>query len=295
MPDRQQHRQEVETFLREHIAGPVWELELPPGSGHETYFARCGDLACFVKLNVQAARYQVLAADGVTPPVLAAGALPDGTSIIVQPYITGRRPTRRDFQIQLEQFAAVIRQVHASESLKQMLAGAPSGLYRDAGLQAWERVRQKWEACRAQVPASAEFIDRSLRQLRRQVQAFQGAGLAASHNDICNSNWLIQPDGRLYLVDLEAMSLDDPAFDLGALLWWYVPPALRGQFLTLTGHADEAGFAARMRVRMALHCLDILLPRPGSFDVFDAASFADDLVDFRAVLAGNENPQGYDD
>jgi hypothetical protein len=50
-----------------------------------------------------------------------------------------------------------------------------------------------------------------------------------------------------------------------------------------------------MRVWMTLHCLDILLSRPGSYDQFDAAAFAAALVDFRAVVAGRENPQGYGD
>ena len=50
-----------------------------------------------------------------------------------------------------------------------------------------------------------------------------------------------------------------------------------------------------MQVRMAMHCLHILLPREGSFDRFDAASFPEDLVDFRAAFAGEENPQGYEE
>ncbi len=48
-----------------------------------------------------------------------------------------------------------------------------------------------------------------------------------------------------------------------------------------------------MRARMAPHCLDIILPRAGSFDRFDAGSFAENLTDFRAVVDGEENPRGY--
>ena len=46
---------------------------------------------------------------------------------------------------------------------------------------------------------------------------------------------------------------------------------------------------------MAMHCLHITLPREGSFDRFDPASFNESLEDFRAILAGEENPQGYED
>lgn len=293
MPDRQQHQQEVQAFLRECFTSQPWELDLPQGSGNETYFAHCGGQACFVKLGMQAVRYQIMASIGLTPPVLAAGFLEDGTSIIVQPYIAGRKPSPRDFQIHLDTFAAAVHRAHHCELLQQVLPKVSSN-YSTAGLQALAHIQQKWERCRSQVPKDvAGFVDESLADLKQQVTAFQGANLVASHNDICNANWLILPDGQVYLVDLESMRMDDPALDIGALLWWYYPPELRDQFLTITGHANEAGFEKRMQARMALHCLNILLPREHSFDAFAPASFAEDLVDFRAVLAGRENPQGY--
>jgi hypothetical protein len=49
-----------------------------------------------------------------------------------------------------------------------------------------------------------------------------------------------------------------------------------------------------MRVRMAMHCLSILLPRVNSFDIFDPESFEDSMQDFKAVMNGEENPQGYE-
>ena len=125
--------------------------------------------------------------------------------------------------------------------------------------------------------------------------SFQGTGLVASHNDICNANWLISTDEQLYLVDLEFMSLDDPALDIGATLWWYYPPKLREDFLIKTGYINDTTFESRMRVRMMMHCLSITLPREQSFDEFDPASFAESLTDFRAILAGKENPKGYED
>ena len=127
------------------------------------------------------------------------------------------------------------------------------------------------------------------------MRCLLGAGLVASHNDICNANWLVASDGKIYLIDLESMSLDDPACDIGATLWWYYPPELRQRFLDIVGYADDEQFQNRMRVRMALHCLSIILPRDRSFDRFDPDSFVESLTDFRAVLAGRQNPEGYDD
>ncbi len=295
MPDRSQHQQEVRSFLERHFAGQSWEFSLPAGTGSETYLARSPAQSCFVKLGAQAARYQAMARIGLTPEVLAAGSLEDGTSILVQPFVNARTPTRRDYRIHLEQFATAIARMHASPEIKKVLPPAGSALCRVRGMEMLARLQQRWERYKAQVPGEAGFIAESLKMLEQQLQGFQGAGLVASHNDICNANWLLSPDGHLYLIDLDSMELDDPAFDIGATLWWYYPPELRRRFLLIAGHANDRTFENRMRVRMTMHCLSISLPRDYSFDRFNPAVFAGRLTDFRASLAGAENPQGYTD
>ena len=293
--DRTQHQQEVQAFLQRHISNQTWDLTLPQGSGHETYFAQCGVQTYFVKIGVQIARYQALAAMGLTPQVLAAGSLADGASLLVQAYVAGTSPSRREYRLHLAQFAAAVRQLHHNAALQTQLPRPSSDLFAAAGLEALNRLEQKWTRCRAQVPQAADFVDHSLSGLRQKIADFQGAGLVASHNDICNANWLVSTDGKVYLIDLESMSLDDPALDVGATLWWYYPPQLRESFLTEAGYPQDAAFQQRMQVRMAMHCLHILLPREQSFDVFDPDDFTQSLTDFRAVLAGEENPQGYED
>jgi thiamine kinase-like enzyme len=294
MHDRQLHQQEVQSFLAGHLGGAGWDLTLPHGWGNETYYAHRDAQAYFVKLSVQVPRYQAMAALGLTPEVIVAGRLADGTSILVQPYIPGKEPTRRDYRDQLEQFAAVIHLTHHSPEVRQTLPATPCNTYREIGLEALHHLQRRWQRYRLQVPQEAEFVDESLEQLAGLVQSFQGGGLVASHNDICNANWLINPSGRLYLIDLDSMSLEDPALDIGATLWWYYPPELWGRFLEAIGYPNDEAFQLRMRVRMAMHCLHILLPRDGSFDRFEASKFSESLVDFRAALAGEGNPQGYD-
>ncbi|HJQ14626.1 MAG TPA: phosphotransferase [Anaerolineales bacterium] len=294
MQNRQQHQQDVQVFLQQHFSNQSWELTLPHGSGNETYFARCNEHAYFIKLGVQATKYQVVSSLGLTPQVLAAGFLGDGTSIIVQPYIAGKRPTRNDYRTYLEQFALTINRLHHAAEVQQILPNVSSDLYSLAGLEALVYIQQKWERQRSLVPDVADFVDESLDYLRQQVMDFRGAGLVASHNDICNANWLVSTDGQLYLLDLESMALDDPAVDIGATLWWYYPPRLWKRFLVKAGYRNDTTFERRMQVRMAMHCLNITLPREQSFDKFYPASFAESLTDFRAILAGKENPEGYD-
>jgi hypothetical protein len=51
----------------------------------------------------------------------------------------------------------------------------------------------------------------------------------------------------------------------------------------------------RSRALQGIHCLSIILPREQGFDRFDPDSFAESLTDFGAILAGRENPEGYDE
>jgi thiamine kinase-like enzyme len=294
MQDRQCHLQEVEAFLQKRFLTHDWKLTLPYGSGNETFFATSRQKACFVKIDVQIPRYEALAMLGLTPPILATGSLDDGASILVQPLIAGRKPSRRDFQTHIEQVAKIVQRVHQSSEIQRVLPAAPFDLYSIAGSQALTSLQQRWLRYREQVAPVADFVDESLAYLTEQVQTFSGAGLVASHNDICNANWLLSAHGDLYLIDLESMAMDDPAVDTGALLWWYFPPTLRHRFLLATGYADDESFRHRMHVRMAMHCLEITLPRDHSFDRFEPTAFPQSLTDFKAIMANAENPQGYD-
>jgi thiamine kinase-like enzyme len=293
MSDRQEHKQEVRGFLQKHLSTHHWNFSLPRGSGMETYFVQGNGRGYFVKVGAPVERYLAMAEIGLTPPVVAFGKLESGLSIIVQSFVAGREPSRKDYREHLEKVAALIHKMHNLPQIRGILQPASSNFHKDAGLRALNHLRQKWERYKAQVPNVAEFVDNSLDHLAQQVNLFSTEGLVASHNDICNANWLFASDEKVYLVDFDSMSLDDPALDLGALLWWYYPPELRGRFLDITGYRYDHVFKFRMQVRMAMHCLNITLPREQSFDSFNSDHYSETLNDFRAILEGEENPEGY--
>ncbi|MEW5827429.1 MAG: phosphotransferase [Chloroflexota bacterium] len=295
MPNRQKHQPEVRAFLQEHLSPQDWQFSLPNGWGKESYFAQGNGRRYFVKVGVQVERYLAMAEIGLTPPVILHGQLESGQSIIVQSFIVGRRPSRSEYRKRLAEVAKVIRTMHNSPRMRGILQAPPSESFLQAGLRALDRLRHKWERHRAQVPDVAGAADDSLERLSQQVGQFSGEGLVASHGDICNANWLFASDGRIYLIDFDLMSMDDPALDMGAVLWWYYPPELRESFLDIAGYRYDEECKSRMRVRMAMHCLDILLPRDGSFDKFEPDGFGESLRDFEAALEGRENPAGYGD
>jgi len=292
---RNQHQNEVLTFLQAQLSRQDWEIGLPPhGTGHETYYARGGGQGYFVKLGVQLERYHAMASLGLTPPVITHGAMADGTPLLVQPLLAARNPTRRDFHQYLDQFASALGQMHHSRELLESLPGNHSDSYRGAGLSALAQVRARWETHKFQAPSSVAYIDETLVKLEDRIQGFGEGELAACHHDVCNANWLVSEAGCVYLVDLEAMGPDDPAVDLGPLLWWYYPPDLWPRFLEMAGYAKDKDLHRRMQVRMALHCLHIILPRVGSFDRLRVDWFQDVMEDLRAVMDGKGNPKGYE-
>ena len=293
MPNRQEHLQEVRRFLQEQLSIPDWSFSLPRGSGMESYLAQGNGQNYFVKVGVQVERYVAMAEIGLTPPVLLYGQLDNGLSVIVQPFIAGRRPSRLDYRNHLMEVAGLIRKMHHDPRIKKVLPALSSIFYKDAGLRTLDRLRQKWERYKEQVPLVTDFVDSSLEDLIQQVSTFSSKGLVASHSDICNANWLFVAKEKIYLIDFDSMSLDDPALDMGALLWWYYRPELRQRFLEVAGYQYNHEFKFRMRIRMAMHSLNITLPRARSFDSFDPSTYHEALRDFRAILNGEENPEGY--
>jgi thiamine kinase-like enzyme len=295
MGERLRHWEEVRAFLQRAFGIERWNFTLPAGTGNETYFAHGGERSCFVKLEACPERTVAMSEAGISPPVLAIERLEDGTPVLIQAYVEGRTPRRSDYHEHLGQVATLIRKMHHDPNVQKALHAPRSDLYSDVGRDAVADVRRRWEVYEASVPGVAAFVDSGLDHLARQVEDFTGLGLVASHNDFCNANLLLTGDGRIYVVDLEAMSMEDPARDVGVTLWWYYPPEMRSLFLQIAGYADDPQFQHRMRVRTALHCLGITLPRAGSFDRLDPSSYGERLADFRAALTGEENPEGYGD
>ncbi|HSF81630.1 MAG TPA: aminoglycoside phosphotransferase family protein [Anaerolineales bacterium] len=278
------------------MSNQSWNITLPPhGTGNETYFAQSNEQSYFVKLGAHTDRYQVMSNLGLSPQIITLGYLEDGTSILVQQRIAGKKPSRKEFHLHLIKFAESIKRTHQCEYLKRILPKRSSTLYKDVGLEILGEIEQRWEKRESEVPAFAEYVNEKLTYLKNQIDQFTGEGLVASHNDICNGNWLVSSDEKLYLLDYESMALDDPALDLGAILWWYYPPELRDEFLEIAGYDNDEGFRNRMRIRMAIHNLNIIIPREKSFDRFTPETFDEALIDFRAIVDGRENPQGYYD
>lgn len=289
------HQAVITRFLGELHPQATWRLRSPSaGTQRESYFASSQHGVYFVKINANIAVYEIAAALGITPPIVASGLVADDATILVQQFIRGTPPVWSTFQNRLSDFAAIINTLHHAPSMRQAASQTQDTLAKTA-TRAVQHVIGRWQRYREQVPQLAGEVDMLLSKLASELSGLDEAAPVASHNDLNMSNWIVAESGALHLLDFDMLTLDDPAQDMGMLLWWYYPPALRSRFLELAGHEDSDVFRERMRLRMTLHSLSILLPREDSFDQFDGTRFAQRFGDVRAVYAGKENPRGYDD
>lgn len=73
--------------------------------------------------------------------------------------------------------------------------------------------------------------------------------LAASHNDLLSENFIIDPGGRLWIIDWEYGGMNDPFFDLGDVAVEH-PLSPKQEELLLTAYAGriEPEELARMRL-----------------------------------------------
>ena len=186
MPERQEHLQEVRSYLQKHFSARDWAFSLPRGTGSETYFVQGNGHKYFVKVGAPLEQYVAMAEIGLTPPVLSAGWLDRGLPILVQPFLPGGMPSRLDFQDRLEKVAALIRTTHHDPRLQRVLQPACSNLHKDAGLQSLHHLLLRWERFKPQVPDVSTFVDRNLAELAYEIEQFTTASSQTLSNQGCD-------------------------------------------------------------------------------------------------------------
>jgi len=135
-------------FLQDHFSHHDWNLSRPHGSGKESYFIHGNEQHYFVKVGIEVECYQAMAEIGLAPPVVFHGQLASGETVIVQSFIEGREPSRKDYREQMSDVAEVIHKLHNNPRLKEVLEPASSNLYKNAGLLALECLCQKGNVTR---------------------------------------------------------------------------------------------------------------------------------------------------
>lgn len=70
---------------------------------------------------------------------------------------------------------------------------------------------------------------------------------AVCHGDMNHNNWMLTEDNELFLIDWESALIGDPAFDIGPLLYWYVPEKEWENWLKIYGMDLTENVKLRLR------------------------------------------------
>ncbi|MBN1964338.1 MAG: phosphotransferase [Anaerolineae bacterium] len=238
-----------------------------------------GSLLAVDKAALEAARLFVLAAElGLAPRVLLweqGALLLDRQPVVASDFITPGVPDVEWFHSNLQQVAALLARLHRDEDLGDLLESFQRGDRRADALAAaraaWANVQVRLAdlGVAAWGPELRAVLDELTlygawfgSQIQRRLAAFQGVPVGPVHGDLNRYNWLVGGDNRVTLIDWERARLDDPALDVGMMLFWYVPRALwpifaRGYAGASPQAVDADALLERARIRYPLHAIDV--------------------------------------
>jgi len=202
-----------------------------PGEGTETFIDRTREL------NNHAAA----AAAGVTPPLLHVIQPGDCTVVPFIPGETMHPESIAGHPDRLEKIVAAMRTYHE----KAVFANE---------IRLFDMVRQYLRMAQDVNAPRPEEIAWMLAQGRRIETAMERdePAFTACHNDLLSENFILAPDGKMWIIDWEYGGMTDPYFDLGDFCVEH-PLSVDEEKLVLTaycGGMDEHRYA-----RMQLHKL----------------------------------------
>jgi thiamine kinase-like enzyme len=210
----------VRQILQKHFQRAEWTISQPADGQHRaSYIAQSEEQRVFIKFDVPIDALQRLSEIKVAPGVLASG-ICDGTSYVVQEYITGRYPDWRWFAHHLPFLASFIRRYHYDDQLTSLLSKNTITSFHDHITLDTETLETQFRSLDADVLHAPEIIS-AFGKLINQAQKLHPAKLVPVHPDPNTKNMLLV-DTKLLLVDWDDLQLSDPMRDAGLLLWWYV-------------------------------------------------------------------------
>jgi len=123
----------------------------------------------------------------------------------------------------------------------------------------FEAVTARWlEVDLPQISMATQIVSELVQTLKSVDQGTGKIGIVVpAHNDPNHSNFMLNRQGALRMIDFEGLALSNPVADLGIFLTWYVDPERHLETLAHYPLADPAAILSRMRVWVPLKYLNI--------------------------------------
>jgi thiamine kinase-like enzyme len=275
----------IRFILQEKFQLSDWTVSKPQdGQQKECYIAHSGNHSVFIKFDVPILLLQRLGEIEVAPRVVASGE-EQGSSYVIQEYLSGAYPERAWFTRHLSSLANFMKRYHEDQQLYTLLSKSSPTDYRELIAQEIEQLERQLHVHVASLARAPETLS-AFQELKTQATHLHSVPLVPTHPDPNTKNMLLVGK-RLFLVDWDDIQLSDPLRDSGLLLWWYVKrenwiPFFQAYGLTYDNLLLERLFwwAARTSLAIALWQMEHK-QEPTHF-----------LQDFLAALQRDNNPRG---
>lgn len=252
----------------ELLLGNEWTVEPAGGTTGEAYIAWAGEQKLFLKRN-SSPFLAVLSAEGIVPKLLWTKRLENGDVITAQRWVHGRELRASDMN--RADVAGLLSKIHASSELLDMFKRigneplTPSIII--------ENLKSQMQLDDTFPPLFQE----ALHYLLAAYSEVVSSPMVVCHCDINHNNWMINSSNELYLIDWDGATVADPAFDLGLLLYEYIPVSEWEQWLRHYGLALTNNLKRRMHWYVTADALErALYHRSRGFNQ-KAASWTDYL------------------
>jgi aminoglycoside phosphotransferase (APT) family kinase protein len=274
----------VRNILQQHFPKTKWNISLPDDGQHRaSYIAKSKEIQVFIKFDVPIDAIQRLGEIKVAPRIVASG-LYEGSTYMVQEYITGRYPDWRWFANHLPYLAAFIRRYHSDHQLTSILAQTMTTHCDDHIALDLATLETQFTSLNVDGLHAPEIVS-AFDELKNQAHTLRSDKLVPVHPDPNTKNMLLV-DTRLLMVDWDDLQLSDPMRDAGLLLWWYVSPIKWPIFFQAYGLVLDENLVDRIYWWAARSSFAIALWHVEH--EFDCTAF---LQDFIAALNKCNNPR----
>lgn len=226
-----------------------WELSPIGGNTGTAYMGTRASEKVFIKKNTSPF-LAALSMEGITPRLVWTKRLATGDVMTAQEWLNGRTLHRQEMREQ--RVAQLIHRVHHSQLLHDMLNKV--GGRSTTPAQLLDRLAPTLAPELRQHP----LIERALETLETEQPQLPATAYEVCHGDLNHKNWLLSDRQRLYLVDWEAATFADPAFDLGALLCEYVPLEEWQRWLRDYGEQVTTALTLRVNWYARVHCIIVI-------------------------------------
>ena len=215
-----------------------WKIYPAGGITGEAFLALHENEKLFLKRN-SSPFLAVLSAEGIVPKLLWSRRLENGDVITAQVWVKGRILEPSDMNS--PSVARMLRKIHRSKILLSMLRrlgkspSSPDSLV--------NRLEKQFPDELLRHPN----VNRAFQYLKHHVPQVLSHEWTVCHGDLNHNNWIVTEEGELYLIDWDNAAICDYAFDLGPLLYWYIPETDWAEWLSHYGVTPDSRLFFRMR------------------------------------------------